>query len=130
MTMVMALLVTGCNGFTLSLPNEEYDQENTELAYLKIFPAEAEIKVNQSKAFEVKAYNSDSKLIAMDVSKIKWSARWTTCISCIEWTLTPTQGSATTIFTPTNPEKTGKYIVFANYGGTEGKWADADVYVN
>lgn len=127
---LLPIFLTGCDGFAPSMPNEEYDEENTELAYIKIFPSQTTMSVNQSKTFEVKAYNSENKLIDMDVSQIKWSARYTSCIFCIEWILSPTQGSAKTIFTPINPEKKGKYKVFANYGGEYGKWAEANVQVN
>jgi len=122
---LIAILLTGCNGLT-PFPDNEYDGENTELAYIKVLPAQAEMKVNQSKKFEVKAYNSDDKLIAIDASQVKWSARYTACIFCVEWKLSPTQGSVQTTFTPTNPEKTGNYEVWVNY---EGEWAKATVEV-
>jgi len=127
---LIAFLITGCDGFTPSTPADEYDEENTVLAYIKVYPSQTEVNVNQSKEFTMKAYNSDHKLIAVDVSQVKWSARYTSCYACLEWKLSPTQGSTQTTFTPTNPEKKGKYEVWANYGGTEGKWAKAvvDVY--
>jgi hypothetical protein len=127
---MFSVLITGCDGFNPLISNEDYDEDNTELAYLKIFPSQTTMNVNQSKTFEVKAYNSDNKLIAMDVSQIKWSARYTSCYFCVEWTLSPTQGSVKTVFTPINPEKKGKYKVFVNYGGQSGKWAEANVEVN
>lgn len=123
------ILITGCDGFSPSLPNDEYDEENTELSYIKVIPSQTTMKVNQSKKFEVKAYNSDNKMIAIDASQIKWSARYKSCVICIEWKLSPIQGSTQTTFTPTNPEKTGKYEVWANYGGTGGEWAKAEVEV-
>lgn len=125
-TCFMVLLLNGCNGFTPSLPNDEYDEENTALAYIKVIPAKAEMKVYQSKNFEVRAYNLENKLIAIDASQVKWSARYTSCYLCVEWKLSPTQGSTQTIFTPTNPEKPGKYEVWANYSG---EWAKAIVEV-
>ena len=126
MLFLVVFLMSGCNGITPSPSDNEYDEENTELAYIKVLPNQVEMSVNQSKKFEAKAYNSDNKLIAMDASIVKWSARYTSCIFCIEWQLSPTQGSTQTTFTPTNPEKTGNYEVWANYGG---KWAKADVTV-
>jgi len=126
MLFLVVFLMSGCNGIVPSTPDDEYDEENMELAYIKVLPNQVEMSVNQSKKFEVKAYNSDNKLIAMDASIVKWSARYTSCIFCIEWQLSPTQGSTQTTFTPTNPEKTGNYEVWANYGG---KWAKADVTV-
>ncbi len=129
-----AILISGCSGFTPNTPNnntsEEYDEVNTELSYIKISPSHTIMSVNQSKVFEVKAYNSEGRLVAMDVSKIRWSARYTSCYFCIEWKLSPAQGSAKTTFTPTNPNKAGKYKIFANYGGSEGKWAEVLVEVN
>lgn len=124
-----AFLLTACDGIAPSTPDDEYDEENTELAYIKVFPAQAEMIVNQSKKFEVKAYNSDNNLIALDPSQIKWVCTYE-CPSCgVVWKLSPTQGSLQTTFTPINPEKIGKYKVWAKFEGTEVKWAKAEVEV-
>ena len=119
-----AFLLTSCNGVTPSGPNDEYDEENTELAYIKVLPGSAELSVNQSKKFEVKAYNSDDKLIALDITKVKWVAAYE-CIACgVVWKLSPTQSSLQTTFTPLD---TGDFKVWANYNG---EWAKANVEVN
>lgn len=125
-TYFIVFLITGCDGFTPSIPDDEYDEVNTTLAYIKVLPALADMKINQSKKFEVKAYNSESKLISIDPSQVQWSARYTSCYLCVEWKLSPTKGSTQTTFTPENPEKTGKYEVWANY---KDKWAKATVEV-
>jgi hypothetical protein len=124
------LQLSGCDGFTPSGPNDEYNKQNTELDHIKVLPAQAEMNVNQSKKFEVKAYNSDDKLIALDSTQIKWSARYTLCYACIDFKLSPIEGSVQTTFTPTNPDKPGKYEVWAKFEGTEVKWAKANVEVN
>ena len=124
--LLVALLISGCDGF-IPNPNEEYDEENTELAYLKVIPSQATMKVNESKKFEVKAYNTEDNLIRIDASEVKWVARYSSCPSCTAWKLVPKTGSTQTTFTPTNPEKLGSYEVWANYMG---KWAKADVEVN
>ncbi len=125
--LLVALLISGCDGFIPSSPEEEYDEENTELAYLKVIPSQATMKVNQSKKFEVKAYNTDNKLIRIDVAQVKWVATYE-CLACGKvWKLSPTEGSLQTTFTPTNPEKLGSYEVWANY---KSEWAKADVEVN
>ena len=126
MLFLVVFLMSGCNGITPSPSDNEYDEENTELAYIKVLPNQVEMSVNQSKKFEVKAYNSENMLIAIDASQVKWSARYTSCIFCIEWKLSPTQGFTQTTFIPTNPEKTGNYEVWVNY---EGEWAKATVEV-
>jgi hypothetical protein len=120
-------LLIGCDGgFTPSPPNDEYDEENTVLDYIKVFPTQTEMNVNQSKEFTMKAYNSEDKLIAVDVSQVKWTCVYE-CLACgVVWKLSPTQGSLQTTFTPINTEKIGNFKVWANY---EGKWANADVEV-
>lgn len=124
---LIIFLLTGCDGFTPSLPGDEYDQENTLLEHLKVVPSQAIMSVNQSKKFEVKAYNSDNNLISIDVSQVKWVAAYE-CSACGKvWNLSPTQNSLQTTFTPL---ATGSYKVWAKFEGTEVKWAKADVEVN
>jgi hypothetical protein len=123
---LLTFFITGCDGFTPSPPiDEEYDQENTELSYLKIVPAQADIKVNQSQVFELKAYNSDDKLIAMDIAKFeKWVAMYS-CFGCgIVWGISPITGSFQTTFTP---YKAGRYTISAKY---DGEWVQIVVYVD
>jgi len=119
--------LTGCDGFTPSVPGDEYDEENTEVAYLKVFPASATLSANQAKKFEVKTYNSEDKLILPDLSKIKWVCAYE-CIACgVVCDLSSTQGSLQTTF---SAERTGEYEVWAKFEGTENKWAKAVVQVN
>jgi hypothetical protein len=123
---LLIFFIIGCNGFTPSPPiEEEYDQENTELSYLKIIPEQVEMKVNQSQIFELKAYNSDDKLIAMDIAKFeKWVAMYS-CFGCgIVWDISPITGSFQTTFTP---YKSGRYTISARY---DGEWAQIVVYVD
>jgi hypothetical protein len=117
-------LLSGCNGVAPSTPDDEYDEENTELAYLRIIPTDIKITVNQPKTFDLKAYNSDDKLIAMDIAKFeKWVAMYE-CVGCgIVWNISPITGSFQTTFTP---YKAGRYTVSARY---DGKWGQAIVYV-
>ena len=118
---ISIFLLTACNGIAPSTPDDEYDEENTVLDYIKVLPGQEEMSVNQSKKFEVKAYNSDNKLIAIDASQVKWVAAYE-CVACgVVWKLSPTQNSLQTTFTPL---ETGDFKVWANY---EGKWAKADV---
>ena len=124
---LITILITGCAGFSPSVPDDEYDQENTEVSYLKVFPASATIGANQSKKFEVKAYNSEDKMVAPDITKIKWACAYE-CIACgVVCNLSSKQGSLQTTF---SAERTGEYEVWAKYEGTENKWAKAIVQVN
>ncbi len=120
---IMMLLLIGCDSFIPVIPNEEYDEVNTILAYIRVFPKEVEMTVNQSQKFEVKAYNSDDHRIAMDVSKVEWVAVYQ-CYSCDNvLRLSPVKNSLQTTFTPL---KAGDYKVWANY---QGKWAKAEIEV-
>lgn len=125
MIVVTLMLMSGCNGFTPSNnPYQEYDQKNTKLAALKIVPAKVKMKVNQTTIFEIQAYNSENRLIKMDIAKFeKWAAMYQ-CMSCgTVWNISPTKGSFTTKFTP---YKAGQYTVSAKY---DGMWAQTIVYV-
>ena len=124
MVVLTVLIFSGCDGFTPdNYPDKEYDRENTELAELKIFPAKTEMKINQSQTFEIKAYNSEGKPIAMDMAKFeKWVAMYQ-CVKCgTVWSISPTRNSFKTNFTP---HKAGKYTVSAKY---DGEWAQAVIY--
>jgi hypothetical protein len=124
---LIPIFFTGCDGFTPLMPEEEYDEENTVLEYLKVLPSSVEMSVNQSKKFEVEAYNSDNNLIAIDLTKVKWVASYE-CIACgAVWKLFPAEKSLQTTFTPL---ETGNYEVWAKYEGTEIRWAKAEVEVN
>lgn len=127
----ITLLFNGCStGIIPDPPDDQYDDENTELSYIKVIPSNVELSFNQSKKFEVKAYNLDDRLIAMDTSQIKWTCTYE-CIACgVVCSVSPLTGSTQTTFKATNPEKTGRFEVWVNYGGTGGKWAKAVVQVN
>jgi len=126
-TFLITILLTGCAGISPSAPDDEYDQENIEVAYLKVFPSSATVGANQTKKFEVKAYNSEDKLVSPDLSKIKWACAYE-CIACgVVCNLSSRQGSLQTTF---SAERTGEYEVWAKFEGTENKWAKAVVQVN
>jgi hypothetical protein len=127
---VMAILISGCDGFAPNNnPNEEFDEENSVLDYIKVIPGKIEISFNQSQKFEVKAYNSDNKQINLDVSKLKWTCTYQ-CIGCgVVCNVSPIYNSTVTTFKATDPKKTGRFEVWVNYGGTSGKWAKAVVNV-
>ena len=122
--LLAALLISGCDGFIPSLPEDEYDEENTVLDHIKVFPAKVEMSINESKIFEVKAYNSDNNLIRIDVAEVKWVAVYQCSLCGKVWKLSPAEGSLQTTFTPL---ETGNYKVWAKY---KGEWAKADVEVN
>ncbi len=114
--LITTIIISGCDGFAPNNnPNQEYDRENTELAGLKIIPATLKMKVNQTKIFELQAYNSDKRLIEMDIDKFeKWVAMYQ-CVGCgTVWSISPTRNSFTTKFTP---YKAGQYTVSAKYDG-------------
>ncbi len=125
------LLISGCIGLAPTTnPDEEYDNINTVLDYIKIVPGNVKIKFNQSQKFEVKAYNSDNKQIVLDVTKLKWTCTYE-CIGCgVVCSVSPIYNSTQTTFKATNPKKTGRFEVWVNYGGVNGKWAKAVVHVN
>lgn len=130
---ILLSIISGCNGIVPNTPNnnsgEEYDQVNTEISYLKVVPNKVEMSINETKKFEVKAYNSDNKLISIDVSKIKWTCTYE-CIACgVVCNVSPTHGSTQTTFKAINPKKIGRFEVWVNYDGVNGKWAKADVIV-
>ncbi len=124
---LIPIFLTGCDGFSPLMPEEIYDEENPVLEYLKVLPSSVEMTVNQSKKFEVKAYNSEDKLIKINISQLKWFAKKKECLVCVSWKLSTTQNSFQTTFTPLD---TGSYEVWAKYEGTENKWSKADVEVN
>jgi hypothetical protein len=128
---ITPILISGCVGLSpTTKPNEEYTEENTVLDYIKVIPGNAEIKFNQSQKFEVKAYNSDNKPIQIDVTKLKWTCSYQ-CIGCgVVCNVAPIYNSTQTTFKATNPKKTGRFEVWVNYGGVNGKWAKAVVNVN
>jgi len=120
---VISIIISGCDSFIPVNPGKEYDEENTVLQYLKVIPGNVEMTVNQSQKFTVKAYNSDHRLIAIDISQVQWVAVYQ-CLSCGKvWTLSPTRGSLQTTFTPL---KTGNYKIWVNY---QEKWAKAEIKV-
>lgn len=128
-TLFVALLISGCSGV---IPNNSstssdpgYDEANTVVSYFKVTPAKVEMKVNQSQKFEAKGYNSNNKLVKIDLSKIEWRGEFE-CRHCgIVWKLTPSQNSRETTFTPL---KKGNYKIWVKYE-FEGitKWANAVV---
>ena len=124
--LMVILLISGCDGIISNNPNPDYDEANTVVSYFKVTPAKIEMKVNQSQKFEVKGYNSDNRLVKIDLSKIEWRGKFE-CGHCGQvWKLSPARNSQETSFTPKNK---GKYWVYVKYEESEGitKWANADV---
>jgi len=126
---LMFFLVAGCTRPTPPISEDEYDESNTEIKYLKVLPSQAEMKANQTQRFEVKAYNSDNKIINIDVSQIKWTCVYQ-CIACgAACNISPRTNSRTATFNIKDYNKIGRYEVWVNYGGTAGQWAQAIVNV-
>jgi len=124
MIFLSVFLMSGCDSFIPSTPDVEYDEENTELAYIRVIPFKKEMSINQSQIFEVKAYNSDDKLIAMNPSKVeKWVAVQSCGIGNVEGNIFPTKGSLQTTFTP---YEAGSFKVHIKYGEI---WSYANVEV-
>lgn len=122
---ITAILISGCGSIISDITGEKYDEGNTELSYIKIFPEKIDMKVNQTKVFEIKAYNSKNRLITMDIAKFeKWVAVYA-CATCgTVWNIYPITGSFQTKFTP---HKVGRYTVSAKY---DGFWVQAVVYAD
>jgi hypothetical protein len=113
---IVSAIMAGCQGIVLdNNSGNEYDQVNTELAYLKVTPNKIEMNINQTQKFEVKAYNFDNRLIVLDTSKIKWTCTYE-CIACgVVCDVYPMYDSAQTTFKITNPQKNGKFEVWVKY---------------
>lgn len=113
---IVSAIMAGCQDIVLdNNSGNEYDQVNTELAYLKVTPNKIEMSINQTQKFEVKAYNFDNRLIVLDTSKIKWTCTYE-CIACrVVCNVYPMYDSAQTTFKITNPQKNGKFKVWVKY---------------
>ncbi len=120
---VIVILISGCDSIIPVNPGEEYDEENTILEYIRVIPGKVDMAVNQSQKFELKGYNSENRLIAMDPSLVKWVATHSCGMGMVVWNLSPKKGSLQTTFTPL---EAGNYKIWVNY---DGKWARAEVSV-
>lgn len=110
---IFIIINCGCNYVT---PDYEYDYDSYIVNYIKIIPTTATMKINTSKSFEVKAYDSEDNLIPVDASEVDWVGTYE-CLACgTVWKLNPGSGSTSTYFTP---EKEGEYRLYAHY---KGKW--------
>ena len=127
-TIITAILISGCNGFIPdNNPDVEYDEEDTILEYMKVVPNNIEMSVNQSQKFEVRAYNSNNKKITIDAYKIKWIVAYQ-CPQCgVVWKLSSAKNSLETTFTPLKP---GNYKIFVSYEETGIEWPKANVTVH
>lgn len=120
---LITMLISGCSNIIPDIPgpDQNYDEENTQLAYFKVLPTKIEMRVNQSQKFEVKGYNSDDKQIAIDLSQLEWVGKYQ-CYSCGKvWKLMPVKNSIQTTFTPW---ATGTYEIWIKYKGKFEKKAD------
>jgi len=115
---IFLIFNSGCN-YIAPDPNVNYD--NYTISYIKVFPSTATMNVNDSKSFEVKAYDSEDNLIPIDVSQVDWVGSYE-CIACgIVWKLNPGSGSTSTYFTP---EEEGEYNLYAHY---KEKWGHSTI---
>lgn len=115
---LVTFLLSGCEGVNAPpLPDGGANGENAEAAYIKISPASANIKVNQSKQFSVNAYDSNNNPIAMNIYEIEWFVEFE-CPGCgVVWKIGPTSNSLQTTFTPLKTGKYKRYKVCAMYQG-------------
>lgn len=104
---IFLILVNGCTYVT-----PDYDYDSYTVSYIRVSPSSATMKVNTSKKFTIKAYDSENNLIPVDPSGVEWLASYQ-CVVCGKvWELNPESGSISTYFAP---KKIGKYRVFAHY---------------
>ena len=107
-TIAMFLILNcGCNDV---IPEMNYDDYT--MSYIKVIPTTATMKVNASKSFEVKAYDSEDNLIPVDASEVDWVGTYECLVCGTVWKLNPGSGSTSTYFTP---EREGKYYLYAHY---------------
>ena len=119
---IFIILVNGCINVT---PDNNYDNDydSYTVSYIWVSPSSATMKVNTSKLFTIYAYDSEDNLIPVDPSEVNWVASYE-CMACGKvWKFNPESGSISTYFTP---ERTGAYLVFANY---KEKWDWSSVEV-
>jgi hypothetical protein len=119
---IFFILISGCVNVT---PDNNYDDDydNYTVSYIRVSPSSATMKVNTSKLFTIYAYDSEDNLIPVDPSEVDWIASYE-CLVCGKvWKFNPESGSISTYFTP---ERTGAYLVFANY---KEKWDWSSVEV-
>ncbi|MBA7511044.1 hypothetical protein ES705_03034 [subsurface metagenome] len=105
---IFLLLSSGCSSFITP------DYDSYTVSKIKVIPTWATVKINTSKTFTVKAYDSEGYSIPINSSKVYWSCTYQ-CPACgTVWQLNPTSGSITTSFTP---KKFGTYYIKATYKG-------------
>ena len=103
------ILISGCTYVT---PDDDYDYDSYTVSYIKVTPTTATMKVNTSKKFTIKAYDSEDNLIPVDPSGVEWQASYQCWVCGKVWELNPESGSVSTYFTP---KEIGKYYIFAHY---------------
>ena len=117
------ILISGCTSVVTPDNNYDDDYNSYTVSYIRVSPSSANMKINTSKLFTIYAYDSEDNLIPVDPSEVNWVASYE-CIACGKvWKFNPNSGSISTYFTP---ERTGVYLVFANY---KEKWDYSSVEV-
>lgn len=104
---IIVILATGC---TFIVP----DGSNYTVSYIRVTPPEAFVKINTSKKFEVKAYDSENNLIPMNPSDVSWDFAFECPLCTGVGEIKPENSTITTYFTP---YRIGKYFVYAYYKG-------------
>ena len=90
------------------------DYSSGTVSYIRVTPSEAFVKINASKKFEVKAYDSEKNLIPINPSDVSWDFAFE-CPLCTDvGKINPENGSTSTYFTP---YRIGKYFIYAYYKG-------------
>jgi len=110
---IFIILVNGCTNVTPDINyDDDDDYDSYTVSYISVSPSSTTMKVNTSKLFTVYAYDSEDNLIPVDPSEVNWVASYE-CLACGKvWKFNPESGAISTYFTP---ERTGVYLVFANY---------------
>ena len=117
------ILISGCTDVVIPDNNYDDDYNSYTVSYIRVSPSSADMKVNTSKLFIIYAYDSEDNLVPVDPSEVDWVASYE-CIACGKvWKFNPNSGSISTYFTP---QRTGVYLVFANY---KEKWDYSSVDV-
>lgn len=117
------ILIGGCTYIVTPDDNYDDDYDSYTVSYIRVSPSSATMKVSTSKLFTIYAYDSEDNLIPVDPSEVNWIASYE-CLACGKvWKFNPNSGSISTYFTP---ERTGVYLVFANY---KEKWDYSSVEV-
>ena len=104
---IIIIISTGCTYVTP-------DYGNYTVSYIRVNPSEAFVKINTSKKFEVKAYDSEDNLISINPTEVSWYFTFECPLCTNVGKINPENGSTSTNFTP---YRVGKYFIYASYKG-------------